>query len=158
MSTQAQLAAHLGITQPTVSRLVADAIIPRSAGRGGYDLDACRLAYIHHLREQAAGRRGDDEDLDLATERARLAKAQADAQEMKNRQSERELLPAAEVTAAVQAAFARVRARLLAIPTRAAPVLIGVKSPTEIQAKLTDLVHQALAELAATRVAVEGEE
>lgn len=74
----------VGITQPAVSDLMKRGVI----AEGG----ACRdwlLAYTKHLRDQAAGR-GDGE---LANERARLAREQADAQAMKNQQARREVAP-----------------------------------------------------------------
>lgn len=84
MATQHDIARHLGIAQPTVAGLVRSGVIA-AAGRGSYDLDAARLAYCSHLREQAAGRAGQPgAALDLSTERARLAAAQAEAQERKN--------------------------------------------------------------------------
>ena len=153
MATQREVASHLSLDHSAVSRMLSAGELPSRGGRGNLDLDACREAYIRRLREQAAGRMGHEgESLDLATERARLAAAQADAQAMKNATSRGELLPRADVTAAVQMAFARVRARLLAIPSRAAPIVVPMTSAQEVQAKLTDLVHEALAELAATQV------
>ena len=60
-------------------------------------------------------------------------------QEMKNATARRLLLPSDEVTAAVQACFARVRARLIAIPTRAAPQVVLLKGIAEVKALLTAL-------------------
>lgn len=108
--------------------------------------------YVQDMLAFRAGAGAGPKSLD--TERARLAAEQADAYAMKNAVARGEYLPKADVTATVQAAFARVRARLLAIPPRAAPVLVGVTRPTQIQAKLTEMVHEALAELAATKMVV----
>ena len=88
-------------------------------------------------------------------ERALLAREQWIGQRMKNDTARRLLLPRDEVSAAVQAAFARVRARMLAIPTRAAPQVILLKSIAEVKALLTELGHEALQELAATAVVPE---
>lgn len=151
MATQRDIAEHLGISQPAVAALVRDGTI-RPASRGSYDLDAARIAYCSRLREQAAGRGGGETG--LIAERARLSAEQADAQAMKNAKMRGDLLPRDEVTAAVQSAFARVRARLLAIPSRAAPIVAPLRAPGEVQAKLTDLVHEALAELASTEIVV----
>lgn len=87
--------------------------------------------------------------------KARLAAAKADQAEMKNAQTRGELLPSVLVTRAVQGAFARVRAKLLALPSKCAPVVAPMKSAVAIQEKLTELVHEALAELASTTVGVE---
>lgn len=93
MATQKEVAAHLALSQPAVSDLVRSGIIKRSIGRGGYSLDDCRTAYIRHLREVAAGRSAGDPDApNLVLERARLARAQADAQERKNLEADGQLI------------------------------------------------------------------
>lgn len=84
--------------------------------------------------------------------KARLASEKADEAAMRNAERRRELLPRVEVALAVQGAFARVRAKLLALPSRCAPAISSMKSPVAIQEKLTELVHEALAELAGTKV------
>jgi hypothetical protein len=84
--------------------------------------------------------------------KARLAAEKADEAAMRNAERRRELLPRVEVALAVQGAFARVRAKLLALPSRCAPAISAMKSPVAIQEKLTELVHEALAELAGTKV------
>jgi hypothetical protein len=92
------------------------------------------------------------------TERALVAREQWIGQRMKNAAARRLLLPRDEVTAAVQAAFARVRARLLAIPTKAAPQVVLLKTIAEVKALLTALIHEALQELSETEVVpAEGE-
>lgn len=88
----------------------------------------------------------------LDQHKARLAGEKADEAAMKNAERRRELLPRVEVALAVQGAFARVRAKLLALPSRCAPAISAMKSPVAIQEKLTELVHEALAELAGTKV------
>ena len=60
--------------------------------------------------------------------------------------------PRDEVTAAVQACFSLVRARLIAIPTRAAPQVVLLKTMPEVKALLTALIHEALQELSETKV------
>ncbi len=88
----------------------------------------------------------------LDQHKARLAAEKADEAAMKNAERRRELLPRVEVALAVQGAFARVRAKLLALPSRCAPAISSMKSAVAIQEKLTELVHEALAELAGTKV------
>lgn len=87
--------------------------------------------------------------------KARLAAEKADEAAMKNAERRRELLPRIEVALAVQGAFARVRARMLALPSKCAPAISAMKSIVAIQEKLTELVHEALAELAGTTVGSE---
>jgi hypothetical protein len=91
--------------------------------------------------------------IDAAKARRELAKAERE--EMQTAAMKGELLPRAGVTSAVQNAFARVRARLLALPNKAAPLVVTLKEVVPIQEKLTELVHEALAELSATTVGIE---
>ncbi len=93
--------------------------------------------------------------LDLVAERARLAHEQWIGQRMTNAAARRLLRPRDEVIAAVQAAFGRVRARMLAIPTKAAPQVVLLRTVAEVMALLTALIHEALQELAATEVVAE---
>jgi phage terminase Nu1 subunit (DNA packaging protein) len=85
---QTSIAEHLDLTQPTVSRLLAELDIDLKTAT----LKGVRIAYIRHLREQAAGR-ATSGGLDLADERARLAKEQADRVALQNAVSRRELAP-----------------------------------------------------------------
>jgi phage terminase Nu1 subunit (DNA packaging protein) len=79
MLTQVEIGNHLDMDQSSVSRLCADLGIDwRNSS-----MDTIRVAYIRRLREQAAGRAAAG-DLDLAGERARLAKEQADRVAMQN--------------------------------------------------------------------------
>lgn len=78
--TQAETAAHLGVSDRTVRELEPKLKLPPN-----YTLEQMRLAYVQHLREVAAGRTSQSEDaLDLAAERAALARAQREGIEIKN--------------------------------------------------------------------------
>lgn len=76
--------------QARVSQLMADFGIDWTTTT----LDDIRVRYIRRLREQAAGR-ATNGDLDLATERARLASEQANRVAMINAVSRKELAPVA---------------------------------------------------------------
>ncbi|MBP0492098.1 hypothetical protein [Roseomonas indoligenes] len=73
MATALEVAEHLDLTDRSVRELQKRGVLPQGK-RGALDLGECRLAYIRHLREQAAGRAGTkDSKHSLATERARLS-------------------------------------------------------------------------------------
>jgi phage terminase Nu1 subunit (DNA packaging protein) len=55
MATQTEVADHLDLTQSRVSILIKDGVLPPAKGRGGYDIDACRIAYIRFLRGKSVG-------------------------------------------------------------------------------------------------------
>lgn len=78
--TQAEAAAHLDLSERSVRELEDKLGLPAD-----YSLDHLRVAYIRHLREIAAGRSSaTGQALDLAAERAALAREQRIGQAMKN--------------------------------------------------------------------------
>ena len=88
MLTQQGIAKHLDLSQAAVSTLMVELGIDWKAA----SLNEIRVAYIRRLREQAAGRAAVG-DLDLAGERAALAKAQRERIEMQNAVTRGELAP-----------------------------------------------------------------
>ena len=147
-----EVASHLGLSVTRVSQLISADILPK-APRGRHDLAACRLAYLEHLREIAAGRGSRDGGLDLVAERARLAAAQSEKVERENAVAAGEFLPRGEVHIAVVSAFALVRSKILALPSRLAPVMAPAMTPAEAQSILKDACNESLDELAATDIA-----
>lgn len=87
-------------------------------GHDAYDLEATVTAYVQHLRSIAAGWGTADQAAQLTTERARLAKEQADAQALKNGKLRGELIEAAQVERTWSDVLRQVRARILAVPSR----------------------------------------
>jgi phage terminase Nu1 subunit (DNA packaging protein) len=108
---QVETAAHVDLSDRSVRELENKLGLTA----GGYSLTEFRIAYIRHLREQAAGR-ATEGDLDLATERARLAKEQADKISYQNAITRRELAPSYLLEEVLAAAGAKVAAVLDAIP------------------------------------------
>lgn len=151
MATQAEIARHLDLSDRSVRELVDKGVLPQ-ARRGEMDPDVCRVAYIRHLRSVAAGRGGVAEQEDLTAQRARLAAEQADHYAIRNKTARLELLPRTAVTAAVTAAFGRVRDRLLALPDRLAGPLARLTDDGAVRQRLADAINQVLGELAETEV------
>ncbi len=87
--SQAEIAEHLDISDRRVRELATEwGIDSRQVALGEW-----RLRYLRQLREQAAGRAASG-NLDLAEQRARLAKEQADRISMQNAVTRKELAPA----------------------------------------------------------------
>ena len=143
-----ELGEWLGLSDRQVRHLAERKIIERPT-RGRYQLQASVQATVAHLREMAAGRASEDDSLDLVAERARLAKEQADAQAMRNDQRRNELVEVADVAKLVGQQYARVRTRLLAIPSGHAAQIARLKTPQEVQPALQALLTAALEELSA---------
>ena len=108
--TQKRFGEIVGISQPAVSDLLTRGVLTDGATLGDWLLDYCR-----NLREQAAGRAATG-DLDLATERARLAREQADKIAMQNACSRRELTPTVVLEQVLAGAAAKIAGILGAIP------------------------------------------
>ncbi len=157
MATQAEVGAHLDLSDRTVRELLDRGILP-NARRGALDLDACRLAYVRHLREMAAGRATGPAGDDLTAERARLAREQADHYALKNAALRQELLPRTEITRTVSAVFQIVRDRLTALPARLAGPLARLSDQSDIRTRLSDAIGAVLVELSEERVIATPEE
>lgn len=107
---QAEFGELVGISQPAVSDLLARGVLTDGESGGVWLKQYCR-----HLREIAAGR-ATNGDLDLATERARLAKEQADKVAMQNAISRGELAPVAAMETVLATVGTRVGKILATIP------------------------------------------
>lgn len=157
MATQAEIGKHLDLSDRSVRELLDKSVLP-NARRGELDLDACRIAYLRHLREIAAGRALGPSGDDLTAERARLAREQADNYALKNAVMRLELLPRAEITRTVTAAFQIVRDRMTALPARLAGPLARLTDTTEVRGRLSDAINAVLVELSEERVIAQTEE
>ena len=111
-ATIGEICALLGITPAAVRDLTSKGIVKRLS-RGAYDIDVSVPAYCAHLRETASGRGGE-----LASERARLAREQADQVAMRNRLARQELVPVIEVEREWSLTLRGVRDGVLAVPSR----------------------------------------
>lgn len=108
--TQAEFGTLIGVSRQAVGDLLSRSVLSDDM-TGGQMLHA----YCSHLREVAAGRLAAG-DLDLATERAGLAKAQKERVEMINAEKRRELLPAILIEEVLAKAGSKVAGILDAIP------------------------------------------
>ncbi len=152
-----QMARILGRSPRDVGRMIDDGCpVVFRPGVKGKELLLDSAAVVDWMVAQAAGQRArtaDSElDLDGPAERARLWHEQANGQEMKNAQMRRELALWSHVMDFVQAAFANARQQALAIPTKTAPDLVGQDEVNAIKDRLTEVVHDVLAELAVSRL------
>lgn len=117
------LAGLLGITTRRLGQLHEEGIAVK-IDRGLYDAAATIQAMLAHASGKAAGA---SVELDLDRERARLAKEQADAQELKNAVTRGELLMAADVERTWTDACRQLRSAMLAVTGR-------VRAATTIEA------------------------
>ena len=148
LCSNAALARVVGLTERTIAGKKGQGSLPVRDGK----IDLAALIRLG-MGAAASGHSGaDGEDLDLNAERARKAKEEADKLEMQNAQMRGELLARDDVNAAVVGAFARVRARLIGVPSKVAPVVVSMEAPAEAEAAIRGAVYEALKELAETSV------
>ena len=152
MAKLAEVATHLDLSLARVSQLKSAGILP-DAKRGKHDLDTVRVAYIRHLRENAAGRSAAYGKLDLTAERARLARAQALKAERANKIAEGDYLRMETVHRMATTTILIVRSKLLGIPPKPAPYLAPAMTPADAQGILKTEIYAALDEMAATDLA-----
>ena len=110
---------------------------------GRYFFDASITGYVTYLRKYAKGRPNWDNDHSGSIDRSRLLKA---------KELDGQLINVNDVAEAWSAVTVTMRNRLLAIPARAAPLLVGKNASEVVQEQLEALIHEALTELSSTRV------
>lgn len=106
--------------------------------------------YKFYLPEVAQWRLGrpdkTTEALDLTAERARLAKEQADKTQMENARLRGDLIAVPDVLKAIESVFVAFRAKILSIPTKVAPLILGCHTLPEAREEIAKHLHDALNE------------
>ena len=131
---QAELAAIMDISDRSVREFIASSGMDHKKNT----ISEILTASLRHLREMAAGRAAAG-DLDLATERAMLAREQRLRIEMQNAVTRGELAPAAWIEQVLSKAASRVGRKLDAIPG-----MVRRRVP-ELSADAIDLIAAAIA-------------
>ena len=86
-------------------------------------------------------------ELDYTQERAKLTKLQAEKVSLELEQLRGTLLPTEMVVVGWMGHVANARAKLLAMPAKAAAEIVGMESYLEVEQVITELIHEALDEL-----------
>jgi phage terminase Nu1 subunit (DNA packaging protein) len=145
VASRRELADHLDLELTSIGNLLARGLISLDM-----TLDEARVAYIRDLREKAAGRRAHategGEVLDLAAERARLARAQSEGAELKNAELRGELVAASDVFDRWANLALSWKNRVRGIPAAATVHIPGFTKA--MARKLAGLIDETLTELA----------
>lgn len=112
-----------------------------------FNLAAVVAWRIERMTETAATAGG---DVDLAEAKRRRAVAEAELSELDLAERRGDLLAREDVDAAMTGAFARVRARLLALPSAVAAAAADETEPGTVERLLSAAIYEALQELAGT--------
>lgn len=135
----------IGTTDKWVRQLAYEGKIPKHES-GSYELVPTIKAYINYIKVGNDAQKGSDKSkLDKEKylhEKAKREKAELILGEMKG-----ELHDAAIVEEVVTNMLSNFRAKLLSIPPKTAPILLGVDSIPEIQEILETKIYEALKEL-----------
>jgi len=137
--TQAQVSKHLGISLTTVSNWT------RQGCPHVISIDGRKL-YI--LADVFTWRLSSGKQSNLETERARLAKEQADKLEMENAVSRGELANPEDFILENMRIIGACRGKILAIPMRLSPQVVGCSNLAEVKDILERGVCECLDELA----------
>lgn len=151
MSTKARVsagkaAAHIDVDRRTFSDLLDEGVITRQE-RSNYDLDVVRVEYIRHIRSIASGHGGTGKGrLDLAGERAALAKEQRETAALKNQMTRGDLVSIASVAKVVGRDYGIIREKILTLPGKVADRCAG-RTREEIEPDILDEVTEILNDL-----------
>ena len=108
-----------------------------------------------HAKKKTTTRKPPPEQTADVTDYERYTKARADKEEemarLKKMEADKlsaELLPAAEVEREWRDMIATVRAGMLAVPSRVAPIVVTMDDEKEIEEAITAALHEAMASIA----------
>lgn len=140
------IATILNISIRRVNQLVQETVIPPARGRK-YDLIETVKSYVSWLQSKTVGQKNNSIDADLAEEKKRLTRAQADKAELEVAVLEGKLVQLADVEREYTDLVLKCRSRLLEMPGRLSHELSCMSDPVRIQEKLKSVINEALNEL-----------
>ena len=146
MADRKEVAEHLDLSVKSISELITKGVLPSKKGRSPLNIDVCRIAYISYLR-RLGGYNKRSGTGDIAEEKTRLTKAQADKAELEVSELEGQLIPAQLIQDTWMDFVANVRAKLLSLPSRLAHQMIAINDYAEAEILLKECVYDALNEL-----------
>lgn len=146
--TGATAAVLAGMSERHFRRLLKDGTGPAQAPNGTHPPDQFR-DWLRGRWSEEVGVGSDGRPADsFQAERTRLTKAQADKAEIEAAELARELVRTEDVKLTWGELVAAVRAKLLSLPSKLAPLLAPPGKIAEAQALAETMVHEALSELA----------
>lgn len=157
--TRKELAARLDISERQVHNLVELGMPRRVRGKTvRYPWKLCHSWYIRFKQEEAVkrARAGSPADIDLA--RARKMEAEARMAEIELAKLEGELIPLDLFEEQLNVILDRLRAKMINLPGRWAPLLLGKRTIQEIIAVLEEAAADAMKALVETADELEDED
>ena len=137
----------LGITDRRVRQLVEESII-ETVARGKYELIKCVQKYCSYLRQKTeADSNKTGAKTDYETERALHEKVKREKADLQFKVMKGEMHRALDVENVMVDMITNAKTKLLGIPAKAAPMIIGYTDIPQIQSILQKAVYETLEEL-----------
>ena len=141
------LADLFGLTDRRI-RMLADEGVIKKTGRGRYNLQENIKSYIVYLKaNQNLKEKNNDDELDPDIERALLTRRQREKLDLEIAAMRGEMHYSKDVERVMNDMLANFRAKIIAMPTKVAPLLIARNDISEIQELLQREFFEALQEL-----------
>lgn len=148
------IAKLLMMTPRRVQQLTADGVIPKT-DRGRYEVVGAVQGYIKYLQDRAITGGG---DIDYASEKSRLTRAQADLAEIDVARARGDVIGAEQLTRNLTNLFTEIRTNLRNVPGRVASSVLGLTNERELKKILLAEIDQALTSLSEMELDIEASE
>ena len=136
-----------GISDRRVRQLAGEGVI-EAVSRGKYNLIDCTRRYCSYLRQNSeAGSEKKEVRMDLDSEKALHEKAKREKTELQLKVMKGELHASKDVESIMTDMITRAKVKLLGLPSKVAPSVIGFKDISKVQAILKNHIEEALLEL-----------
>jgi len=137
----------LGITDRRVRQLVEENII-ETVSRGKYELIKCVKRYCTYLRQKSeADSNKQGSKIDYETERALHEKVKREKADLQFKVMKGEMHRAIDVENVMVDMITNAKTKILGIPAKAAPMIIGYTDIPRVQSILQKAVYETLEEL-----------
>lgn len=145
--TTKALADMFGVVPKRIMQLTDEGILEK-VGRGSYDLTKSVLAYVTHLKTRT-GAANDSKTLETEklTEETMLKRAKREKAELELQLTKGELVKTQDVKQLYGGMVQVFRSKMLMLPVKTAPKVVGLKEVKTIQDIIQDEVYTALTEL-----------
>lgn len=135
MATQGEVAAHVGITRRQFVDLIDGGQVERKS-EGGYDLGEVARQVVAHYKSRSVG--------ELDKEKTRVARSQADRNEIEIAERKRRLLPLELFEQAWHKLAAVFRTNAMAVPSAKASRFVGLKTIAQAEERLRVVIDDLL--------------
>lgn len=139
-TNQKNMAKILGVTTRTIRNLEDEGIFEQLES-GLYSIPSVVQSYLEYKISSVPG------NSDMMAERQRLVRITADRKDLQLQREKGDLLRADRAMAVWGAVCQSIRAKLLVIPTKVAPLVMPMKTIPEIKDRIETAIYEVLSEI-----------